>query len=188
LERIEIRNGIEVIQTIRGFSQDDLGDRIRIVWSGAEYRGRGRETNWQGRAHFEGAPIRRMEKINAWNHERTLERQGRDAVVFDAITTGNFGGFDVWLDDSSDARCCVETNLGSFDVPLSEIGMQDTVMDAGGLDRKIRAFRLPEENVKRTISAEVKVPLSTGADNPIWVCVTTEDGFQAWSSPIYAFR
>ena len=188
LERIEIRNGIEVIQTIRGFSQDDLGDRIRIVWSGAEYRGRGRETNWQGRAHFEGASIRRMEKINAWNHERTLERQGRDAVVFDAITTGNFGGFDVWLDDSSDARCCVETNLGSFDVPLSEIGMQDTVMDAGGLDRKIRAFRLPEENVKRTISAEVKVPLSTGADNPIWVCVTTEDGFQAWSSPIYAFR
>jgi hypothetical protein len=25
-------------------------------------------------------------------------------------------------------------------------------------------------------------------DNPIWVCVTTEDGFQAWSSPIYAFN
>jgi hypothetical protein len=71
---------------------------------------------------------------------------------------------------------------------LSEIGMQDTVMDAGGLDRKIRAFRLPEQNVKRSMSAEVKVPLSTGADNPIWVCVTTEDGFQAWSSPIYAFR
>ena len=188
LERIEIRNGLQVIQTIRGFSQDDLGDRIRIVWSGAEYRGRGRETNWKGRAHFEGASIRRMEKINAWNHERTLAQQGRDTVVFDAITTGNFGGFDVWLDDTSDARCHVETNLGSFDVPLSEIGMQDTVMDAGGLDRKIRAFRLPERNLKRTIRAEVKVPLSTGADNPIWVCVTTEDGFQAWSSPIYAFR
>ena len=188
LERIEIRNGLQAIQTIRGFSQDDLGDRIRIVWSGAEYRGRGRETNWKGRAHFEGASIRRMEKINAWNHERTLARQGRDTVVFDAITTGNFGGFDVWLDDTSDARCHVETNLGSFDVPLSEIGMQDTVMDAGGLDRKIRAFRLPEQNVKRSMSAEVKVPLSTGADNPIWVCVTTEDGFQAWSSPIYAFR
>ncbi len=188
LERIEIRNGIEVIQTIRGFSEDDLGDRIRIVWSGAEYRGRGRETNWKGQAHFEGASIRRMEKINAWNHERIPEREGRDVVVFDAITTGNFGGFDVWLDDTTDARCHVETNLGSFDVPLSEIGMQDTVMDAGGLDRKIRAFRLPERNLKRTIRAEVKVPLSTGADNPIWVCVTTEDGFQAWSSPIYAFR
>ena len=188
LERIEIRNGIEVIQTIRGFSEDDLGDRIRIVWSGAEYRGRGRETNWKGQAHFEGASIRRMEKINAWNHERIPEREGRDVVVFDAITTGNFGGFDVWLDDTTDARCRVETNLGSFDVPLSEIGMQDTVMDAGGLDRKIRAFRLPERNLKRTIRAEVKVPLSTGADNPIWVCVTTEDGFQAWSSPIYAFR
>jgi len=25
-------------------------------------------------------------------------------------------------------------------------------------------------------------------DNPLWVCVTTEDGFQAWSSPIFVFR
>ena len=40
----------------------------------------------------------------------------------------------------------------------------------------------------RTLSAEVKIPLKPDADNPLWVCVTTEDGFQAWSSPIYAFR
>jgi hypothetical protein len=25
-------------------------------------------------------------------------------------------------------------------------------------------------------------------DNPIWVSVYTEDGFQAWSSPIFAYR
>ena len=49
IERIEIRNGLEVVQTLRGFSEDDLGERIRVVWSGAEYRGRGRETNWKGR-------------------------------------------------------------------------------------------------------------------------------------------
>jgi len=129
-----------------------------------------------------------MEKINAWNHERKLEQHGRDVVVFDAITTGNFGGFDVWLDDAADAKFSVETNLGSLNGSLSEIGIEDTVMDAGGLERKVRVFRLPKSNPHRTLSARVRIPLKPDTDNPLWVCVTTEDGFQAWSSPIYAFR
>ena len=46
IERIEIRNGSQVLQTVRGYVAADLGARIRVLWSGAEYRGRGRETNW----------------------------------------------------------------------------------------------------------------------------------------------
>ncbi len=188
IERIEIRNGMDVLKTVRGFGAGELGERIRVVWSGAEYRGRGRETNWKGRASFGGAAIRRMAKINAWNHERTLEQHGTDTVVFDAITTGNFGGFDVWLDHTEGRTLDVSTNLGTLRVPLAEIGLEDTVMEAGGLERKIRVFRLPEENPRRTISTELEIPLKADGDNPLWVCVTTEDGFQAWSSPIYAFK
>jgi hypothetical protein len=188
IERIEIRNGMETLKTVRGFSRSDLGERIRVVWSGAEYRGRGRETNWKGRVSFGGAQIRRMEKINAWNHERKLEQYNGDTVVFDAITTGNFGGFDAWLAKSDGATLDISTNLGVMTVPLSDIGMQDVTMDAGGLERKIRAFRLPEENPHRTITTELEIPLNATGDNPLWVCVTTEDGFQAWSSPIYAFK
>ena len=188
IERIEIRNGMEVLKTVRGFGAGELGERIRVVWSGAEYRGRGRETNWKGRASFGGAAIRRMAKINAWNHERTLAQHGTDTVVFDAITTGNFGGFDVWLDHTEGRTLDVSTNLGTLRVPLAEIGLEDTVMEAGGLERKIRVFRLPEENPHRTISTELEIPLKADGDNPLWVCVTTEDGFQAWSSPIYAFK
>ena len=188
IERIEFRNGMETLKTVRGFSKSDLGERIRVVWSGAEYRGRGRETNWKGRVSFGGAQIRRMEKINAWNHERKLEQYNGDTVVFDAITTGNFGGFDAWLAKSDGATLDISTNLGVMTVPLSDIGMEDVTMDAGGLERKIRAFRLPEENPHRTITTELEIPLNATGDNPLWVCVTTEDGFQAWSSPIYAFK
>ena len=42
--------------------------------------------------------------------------------------------------------------------------------------------------VDSDIVGEGWTPVEPGADNPLWVCVTTEDGFQAWSSPIYAFR
>ena len=39
IERVEVRNGIEVVETLRGFSEKELGERIRVVWSGAECRG-----------------------------------------------------------------------------------------------------------------------------------------------------
>ena len=37
IERIDIMDGFEIIETRRNFSEDDLGHRIRIVCEGAEY-------------------------------------------------------------------------------------------------------------------------------------------------------
>ena len=185
IERIEIRNGKDVLQTVRGHSEADLGARIRVLWSGAEYRGRGRESNWVGEARFPGATIKAMGKVNAWNHERRLEQTDDDTVAFDAITTGNFGGFDVWLEETATARLEIESNLVNETMPLADVGFEDMVFDAGALRRQIRAFRLPETLAGREISVSVPVELKQGVDNPLWVRVTTEDGFQAWSSPIY---
>ena len=39
IERIEVRNGLDVVRTLRPFDRSGLGDRIRVLWSGAEYRG-----------------------------------------------------------------------------------------------------------------------------------------------------
>jgi len=188
IERIEVRNGTEVVHVLRGFDEADLGPRIRVVWSGAEYRGRGRQSIWRGRAVFGGSTIRRMEKINAWNLERRLETQSADTVVFDALTTGNFGGFDVWLDEDPDGMVAIETNRGRLEAPARDIGLDGVMLDAGGLERRLRAFRLPEVNPCREFRATVDVPLKPAGDNQIWVSVVTEDGFQAWSSPMFLFR
>ncbi|MCP5152614.1 MAG: DUF3604 domain-containing protein [Ectothiorhodospiraceae bacterium] len=188
IERIEVRNGTEVVSLLRPFEAADLGSRIRVVWSGAEYRGRGRQTTWIGRARFGGATIRRMAKINAWNHERLLEQRGGNTVEWNAITTGNFGGFDVWLDEGASGSLDLTSNHGALNVPLAEVGARDVVLEAGGLERRIRVFRLPDENPHREIRRTVRVPLRASGDNPLWICVTTEDGFQAWSSPIFVFR
>jgi hypothetical protein len=188
IERIEIRNGKEVLQTLRPYAADDLGDRIRVLWSGAEYRGRGRTTYWKGRARFAGASIRRMEKLSIWNHERMVDLQGSDTVQFDTITTGNYGGFDVWLDDAAGGQLELASNHGSLDIALDEIGIDDVVMEAGGLERKVKAFRLPNDNPHREMSQSLEIALRPTGDNPIWVAVYTEDGFQAWSSPIFAYR
>jgi hypothetical protein len=188
IERIEIRNGTDVQKTIRGYGPQDLGKRIRVIWSGAEYRGRRRETSWRGQARFKGASIRHWQGLNTWNQERILETVNSDTMVWDAITTGNFGGFDVWLDESPDARLEIETNHGTLAEKLSDLKMEETIMEAGGLGRCIRVFRLPDNKLPQQYETNIEVVLRPKGDNPLWVCLTLEDGSQAWSSPIYLFN
>ena len=188
VERVEIRNGLETLKTFRGYGDGDLGNRFRVIWSGAEYRGRGRNVLWNGKAVFKGAKITRMEKINAWNHERLLETQGDDTIAFEAITTGNFGGFDVWLENWEGASLDLVTDQGTLNVPLSGVGLEDTAVACGGLEKQLKVFRLPDESSAKELRASLEVPLHANGDNPLWVCITTEDGFQAWSSPIFVFK
>ena len=187
IERIELRNGSKVLETIRTHNSSDLGNRIRVIWSGAEYRGRGRNTTWNGRAQFKGNSINRFESINQWNPDMLFEQRGSDTIIWNAVTTGNFMGFDAWL-NGNEGTLGVTTNHGDILLNLSDIALKDNILDAGGLKRQLNAFRLPENRLEKEISFSRTVNLERGGDNPIWICVTTEDGYQAWSSPIYLFE
>ena len=188
IDRIEVRNGMEVVQTLRPYGADELGPRLRVLWSGAEYRGRGRETQWRGRVRFGGDSIERMVKINAWHRERILEQRGPDTVIFEAVTTGNYSGFDAWLKEGQSGTVEVATNHGTLRADLSAIDADGVRMDAGGLKRAVTVARLPVDNRHRRMAVTVAVPLREKGDNPLWVSVYTEDGFQAWSSPIFVYR
>ena len=188
IERVELRSGSQVLEVVRPYAQADLGDRLRVLWSGAEYRGRGRNTLWTGRAILTDARFDRMTPINRWNRERLLEMRGSRTVVFDSVTTGNFMGFDAWITAEEEAELSILTNRGTLRMPLAKIGMEPSVMNAGGLARRLTVQRLPETPLARSLSFSRQVSLAASGDTPVWVCVTTEDGHQAWSSPIYAFR
>ena len=51
-----------------------------------------------------GIKTEHLGKINAWNHERLLGGQGYNTVAFEAVTTGNYGGFDAWLSEGGDSN------------------------------------------------------------------------------------
>ena len=186
IERIEVRNGTRVLETFRPYSTDDLGNRIRVLWSGAEYRGRGRNTNWVGRAQFNGNTIKDFATINKWNPDQLFELRGSDTVIWKAVTTGNFMGFDVWISGDK-GTLEIKTNLGALDLKVEDIGLEDTTFNAGGLNRQIRAFRLPAKPLSREMTITRTIDLDAKGDNQIWICVTTEDGYQAWTSPTYLF-
>ena len=188
IERIDVFNGLDHVATHRPYAQGDLGNRIRVVWEGAEYRGRFRQVVWDGTASFGENRILDAVPINFFNRDKTLARVGETGLEWRALTTGNFGGFDAWLAEPAAGTLEIRTPPVEASVPLAEIGFEDTVFDAGKLGRRLRLFRLPERNPHLAVEMEQAIALSETGDNPLYVRVTQEDGHQAWSSPIYVFR
>ena len=92
--------------------ESDLGDRIRVIWEGAEYRGRFREVIWDGTATFKDNEIVEARPINFFNRDKTLVRFGANRLSWKALTTGNFGGFDAVLKDGKAGRLHIEHAAG----------------------------------------------------------------------------
>jgi len=188
IERVELRNGMETLETFRPYSASDLGRRIRVIWEGSEYRGRGRETIWDGSARLDGNAFERLAPINQFNLDKRFDQPTPDTVEWAALTTGGFGGFDAWLAEPDAGTLRIDTALVQAEIAVADIGLEDIVFDADGLDRRIRLFRLPDENAERLATIERRVALRQDRDNAFYVRVTQEDGHFIWSSPIYVFR
>ena len=186
--RIDVLNGMETIATIRNPAEAASSNRLRVLWRGAQVKGRGAKARWTGRARFENCAITATREINAWNPDRPLRQDDDKTLSWDSVTAGNFGAFDVWLDEGEGARVALETNFVTAEVDLAAVGCDDTIIDAGGLDLAVHLFRLAPVLDPEPITESVTVSLHNDGDNPLWIRVTTEDGFQAWTSPVYLFR
>jgi hypothetical protein len=123
-----------------------------------------------------------------YNLEKTIRQTQPGTLAWEALTTGGFGGFDCLLADARAGTLSLETAWVQCTVPIAAIGMHEKCYDAGGLDRHIRLSRLPDTNPYTHMAFERHIPLRPTGDNALYLCVTQEDGHQAWSSPIYVFR
>ncbi|MEM6848376.1 MAG: DUF3604 domain-containing protein [Pseudomonadota bacterium] len=187
IERVEIFNGETLQETFRPFQQNDLGARLRVLWEGAEYRGRFRQVIWDGGAEVVGNSVVDAFPVNFLNRDKVLSRYGNH-LSWQALTTGNFGGVDIRLADATAGRLKVDTPLVNFDIAIEDIGQEDLIFDASDrLPRFVRAFRLPDELTSRSFSISTRIPLRQSGDNPIYLRLTQEDGTRAWTSPIYVF-
>jgi hypothetical protein len=186
IERIDVLHGTRVVQSARPFSPGDLGRRVRVRWQGAEYRGRGRETVWQGKLSVTGNRIARFAPVNFLNPERKVEEVSPGAALaWTSVTTGNLAGIDLWLADARAGALRIETIVVSGGVDLARLADDTIAFDGGGLGRKLSVYRLPEADWSRRLTLEHQVTFTGGADLPVYVRVTQADGHQAWSSPIY---
>jgi hypothetical protein len=176
------------LETVRPYGLADLGRRLRVIWSGAEYRGRGRETIWDGQATFAGNTVQAGRAINFYNLDKTLRQTSPTTLEWEALTTGGLGGFDCVVTDPHAGTLTVQTPLVQFCIPIAAIGLDEIVYEAGGLARQIRVSRLPDVNPHMHLRLERTISLRATGDNPLYICVTQEDGHLAWSSPLYVFH
>jgi len=186
VERVDVMHGTQVAATVRPYTAADLGRRVRVLWQGAEYRGRGRETLWQGKLTVTGNRIARHAAVNFLNPERTVQEAAPGAALtWSSVTTGNLAGIDLWLDQARRGTLAIETNIVSGTVDLSALAGDTVAFDGGGLGRRLSVHRLPEADWSRRVAIDHAVSFAGGADLPVYLRATQADGHQAWSSPIY---
>jgi len=188
IESMELRNGFDVLEKIRPYNTSDLGTRIRVVYEGAEYRGRGRAVLWEGKATLRGNNIARAQQFNNWNQDRGLTHNDKNSLNWSAVTTGNFGGFDMWLEDETSGTLKIETGHVNIEIDIADIGLEPTVYTAGGIGKALKVYRLPDTMTTTHMNHTLTVKLNDTGDTKLYVCITQEDGHQAWSSPIYLFK
>ena len=188
IERLDIFNGLNIIETYKPYNKKELGKRIRIIWEGAEYRGRFRQVHWDGEINVKGNHILSSTPINFFNPDKSL-KYTPNSMKWAALTTGNFGGIDIILKNPENGTIEINTPLINEKIDVNRIGLEDLVFDKSGvLPRFLKVFRLPTNNEVNKINITRKINLNPKGDNPIFLRLTQEDGTLAWTSPIYVYR
>jgi hypothetical protein len=180
---LEIRDGVNVIETVRP-ANGTKGRRIVVVWCGAEYRGRFRQTVWDGELRVTGNAIESVRAINFFNPDKPPLIDG-NTVSWTSVTTGNFAGVELLLTDAEAGDLTVTTPNGSLHAKIASLTAEPMQVDCGKLDRALAAYRLPDVNHDRTLALSREVEVGGAEEKRLLVALTLEDGHRAWSSPIY---
>jgi hypothetical protein len=187
IERIDLFDGRDLVETVRPYGAAQLGNRVRLTYEGAEYRGRARTTVWDGALSVEGNRILRSAMINNWNLDRGIAGQSPCGLAWKAVTTGNYGAIDLWL-ESAAGMLAFKTAPVSGSVAIGDLTVEPRVFAAGGLGRAIGLQRLPEIMSQSHMVLRRRVRLRPQGDTRLYIRVQQEDGHRIWTSPVYLFR
>jgi hypothetical protein len=203
VESVQVRDGSQTLATLRPYAPEALGKRVKVVWSGAEVRGRDRIANWDGGLCVEGNHILSAEPVNFWNADQPLHFEDDQHLSWTSSTTGGLSGVILDLEDPAAGSISVSTLQGDFTQMISDIGYEPMDKPFGGLAKIMHAYRLPDINEHLLFTFSLSLdnlaigkpfdnPKSTGAgaqcEHPIYIRVEQEDGHLLWTSPIYLTR
>ena len=185
IESVEVRNGLEMVETLRPYGEDDLGSRVKIVWSGAEVRGRARSVVWDGGLRVRDNIIVNVTPINFWNANQPLEKVGNNQLAWKSVTTGGVAGVILTLKNPHAGLLEIDTLQRNVECAIHSIDLEPKAWPCGGLRKEIEVYRLPDEQRSYKFSFDLPLTRLHRGDNSIYIRMTQEDGHMAWTSPVY---
>lgn len=188
VESVDVFNGLELIETIRPYDASELGAVVKVVWSGAEVKGRSRMTSWDGELTLMDNSLSAVCPVNFWNPDKTIERLDDQRLRWSSVTTGGLAGCLVTLARRDVGTIQVKTPQGDLNVDVASLGMEPEVAEFGGLKKRLSVQRLPDNLNERSMCGTLTIDNLGMGDNPIYVRVNLLDGHQAWTSPVYVNR
>lgn len=164
---------------------DHTTDQIRVAWSGARLKSRGRHTNWEGSLKIAGGTFGSVTEFAFDSPRQGVTHHSTKEIRWSSITSGDLDGLIVGIDSADDPRFRFESEPISFSFTLSELRSGPVTRDAGRVDQKVevslaRARSGPEATEFVFVDDEVGY-----GTHPYYVRVMQEDGEMAWSSPLY---
>jgi hypothetical protein len=188
VESVQIRNGVDVIATVRPYDQRDLGNRLKVVWSGAEVRGRDRQVRWDGELRLIDNAFLEAMPINFWNANQPLIQTSNRRLVWQSTTTGGVAGIILRVENPDRGVLALDNTQLRIECEIGALGLEPKVFGCGGLQKEISIYALPDQPAATEFAFDLILPDLRSGDNPLYVRVSQEDGHMAWTSPIYAVQ
>jgi len=188
IESIQVRDANQTLATLRPYAPEALGKRVKVVWSGAEVRGRDRIANWDGGLRVDGNRILKAEPINFWNADQPLRIEDDQQLRWTSSTTGGLSGVILDLADPNSGSLHITTTQGDFTLIVSDIGYEPAEFICGGVEKVLRVYRLPDINEHLLFNFSLPLNNLGIGTHPIYIRVEQEDGHLLWTSPVYLTR
>ena len=176
---------------------------MKVIWRGAASRERARQTLWKGQVKLSTGRIVEARPYRLDHTGERVEVTGVDTLAFDTMTAGDEDGMILRFEAPPDAELSFDAltsarnqfgALGAqgtkiaFSIPVAQIGTEDRVHPAGGVDREVVVRRVGT-GYPRSVSFDWREPAEApGGTSAYWVRVLQSDGATAWSSPIFVTR
>jgi hypothetical protein len=160
--------------------------RLRVAWSGARIRGRGRPTRWEGHLRFDAGTIRHAVEWGFETPGQGITRRDDRAVWWTSTTVGDPDGIELEVDVPREAVLTFDAGPASFSVSMKELDEGPRVERVGGEDQRVVIGWVSTAPGPLTASFEWEDISPPAGVQAYWVRLLQADTHAAWSSPIYA--
>jgi hypothetical protein len=186
LHEVEVKRGTETIHR-HPFAEATEGESrlIKVEWSGARVRSRPKRVDWRGGLHIDKGRIVSFREFAFDDKRQGVKRITNQRLSWTSTTGGDHDGVLLELDAPEDAVISFHTGPASFEFKPSEIGYEPMLVEAGGVNQRVKVSVIKAGELPRDLEFEFIDDAPQPGVNAYWIRLVQSDGAMAWSSPVF---